>query len=70
MRRIQALALIAIATLVAAPARSEAPLPGLVQVLGTVTNSTRPVSDALVIALHLENFAATQVWTAAEGEKQ
>lgn len=67
MRRIRALALIALATAIAAPARSEAPVPALLQVLGSVTSSARPVSDALVIALNLDDLSATQVWTGTDG---
>lgn len=67
MRRFQALALIAIATAIAAPARSDAPVPALLQVLGNVTNSARPVSDALVIALNLDDLSATQVRTGNDG---
>ena len=60
-------AIAAIVVVVAAPVRAEAPLPSVVQVLGTVTNAARPVANALVIALNLQDFAAEQVWTAADG---
>lgn len=67
MRRFQAIAIAAIVVVVAAPVRAEAPLPSVVQVLGTVTNAARPVANALVIALNLQDFAAEQVWTSADG---
>ena len=39
------------------------PLPTVVQVLGSVTNSARPVGNALVIALNLTNLEASQTFT-------
>jgi hypothetical protein len=39
----------------------------VLQVLGTVTNAARPVSNALVIALNLQDFAAVQAWTGSDG---
>ena len=67
MRRFRALALFAAVTIVAAPAHSAAPAPAAVQVLGTVTNAARPVANALVIALNLQDFAAVQAWTNPDG---
>lgn len=67
MRRFRAIAIAAIVVVAAAPAGAEAPLPSAVQVLGTVTNAARPVANALVIALNLQDFAAEQVWTSADG---
>ena len=67
MRRFRAFALIAMATVVAVPAHAAAPAPSLIRVLGNVTNAARPVSNALVIALNLDDLSATQVWTAADG---
>ncbi len=67
MRRFRALALIAAAIVIATPAQSEAPVPAMVQVLGTVTNAARPVANALVIALNLQDFAAVQAWTNPDG---
>ncbi|MBV8519639.1 MAG: hypothetical protein JO197_19765 [Acidobacteria bacterium] len=52
---------------VAAPARSDAPLPAALQVLGTVTNAARPVANALVIALNLHDFNATQTYSGSDG---
>ncbi|HEX8171399.1 MAG TPA: carboxypeptidase-like regulatory domain-containing protein [Thermoanaerobaculia bacterium] len=49
------------------PARSDAPLPAALQVLGTVTNAARPVANALVIALNLQDFGATQTYTGTDG---
>jgi hypothetical protein len=67
MRRFRALALIAAVIVIATPAQSEAPVPAAVQVLGTVTNAARPVANALVIALNLQDFAAVQAWTNPDG---
>jgi len=67
MRRFRALAIAAFVAVVAASAQAEAPLPAAVQVLGTVTNAARPVANALVIALNLQDFDATQAWTAGDG---
>jgi hypothetical protein len=67
MRRFRALAMVAVVLVVAAPARSESPLPTALQVLGTVTNAARPVSNVLVIALNLQDFAAVQAWTGSDG---
>ncbi|HYC58374.1 MAG TPA: carboxypeptidase-like regulatory domain-containing protein [Thermoanaerobaculia bacterium] len=68
MRRYRAMVLMAMAAMLAVPpARAEVNLPAALQVLGTVSNATRPVSNALVIALNTRDLAATQVWTAADG---
>jgi hypothetical protein len=52
---------------VAVPARSEAPLPAVLEVLGTVSNAARPVANALVIALNLQDFESVQTWSAIDG---
>ena len=67
MRRIRAIAMAAAIIVVAAPARPDEPLPTVLQVLGTVTNSARPVANALVIALNLQDFEAVQTYTARDG---
>src|SRR5262245_34893596 len=46
---------------------SPLPLPSVVQVLGSVTNSARPVGNALVIALNLTNLEASQTVTSTDG---
>ncbi|HXG57506.1 MAG TPA: carboxypeptidase-like regulatory domain-containing protein [Thermoanaerobaculia bacterium] len=51
----------------AVPAGAEVPLPGAMQVLGSVRNAARPVANALVIALNLADFAATQTYTTSDG---
>jgi Carboxypeptidase regulatory-like domain len=70
MRRVRAIAIAAAMIIVAAPAHSAqpAPLPAALEVLGTVTNSARPVANALVIALNLQDFAATQTFTTSDGQ--
>src|ERR1051325_10646735 len=53
----------------ALPAHSATPLPlpSVVQVLGSVTNSARPVGNALVIALNLTNLETIQTFTSIDG---
>ena len=67
MRRFRTLAIAVVVFAAAAPARSETPVPPVLEVLGTVTNAARPVANALVIALNLQDFAASQVWTGSDG---
>jgi hypothetical protein len=67
MRRYPALAVLTAVLAAAAPARSDAPLPAALQVLGTVTNAARPVANALVIALNTHDLGATQAWTSLDG---
>lgn len=67
MRRFRTLAIAVVLFAAAAPARSETPVPPVLEVLGTVTNAARPVANALVIALNLQDFAASQAWTASDG---
>lgn len=67
MRRFRAIAIAAAIFAVAAPARSEAPLPVALQVLGTVTDAARPVGRALVIALNLHDLQTVHTYTTSDG---
>ncbi|MDP9191596.1 MAG: carboxypeptidase-like regulatory domain-containing protein [Acidobacteriota bacterium] len=73
MRRYRAIAFWAAltASFAGLPARADAPLdaslPRALQILGSVTNASNPVANALVIALNTQDLAATQVWTAVDG---
>ncbi|HKO58068.1 MAG TPA: carboxypeptidase-like regulatory domain-containing protein [Thermoanaerobaculia bacterium] len=68
MRRFRAIALAAaLTTIAASPARADAKLPGLLSVIGSVTNAARPVAAVLVIALNLQSFEAVQTYTASDG---
>lgn len=67
MRRFRALAIAAAMIIVAAPAKSDAPLPAVLDVLGTVSNAARPVANALVIALNLQDFQSVQTYTGTDG---
>jgi Carboxypeptidase regulatory-like domain len=67
MRRIRALAVASSIVALAATARADAPLPPALQVLGSVTTATRPVANALVIALNLTSLQASQTSTAIDG---
>ncbi|MEA2338145.1 MAG: Carboxypeptidase regulatory-like domain, partial [Thermoanaerobaculia bacterium] len=53
--------------ILAVPAQSEVPLPAFLQVLGNVTSSTRPVGNALVIALNLNSLDAIQTFSGSDG---
>ena len=68
MRRFRTIALATVLIAAAAPARSETPIPAALEVLGTVTNAARPVANALVIALNLQDFAAERAFTGADGK--
>ena len=68
MQRLRSIAIASAAIVIlAVPARSEAPLPAVLQVLGNVTNSARPVGNALVIALNLNSFDAIQTFSGSDG---
>jgi hypothetical protein len=68
MRRLRAIAIaFAAIVILAVPAQSEVPLPAVLQVLGNVTSATRPVGNALVIALNLNNLDAIQTFSGSDG---
>jgi hypothetical protein len=68
MRRLRAIAIASAAIVIlAVPAQSQVPLPAFLQVLGSVTSSTRPVGNALVIALNLNNLNAIETFSASDG---
>jgi hypothetical protein len=68
MRRLRAIAIASAAIVIlAVPAQSEVPLPAFLQVLGNVTSATRPVGNALVIALNLNSLDAIQTFSASDG---
>lgn len=67
MRRIRIIAFAAALTVIASPAQPEVTLPSVLQILGSVTNAARPVANALIIALNLNNFEAIQTYSGADG---
>lgn len=67
MRRLRAIAIASVIVILAVPAQSEVPLPPFLQVLGNVTSSTRPVGNALVIALNLNSLDAIQTFSGSDG---
>jgi hypothetical protein len=67
MRRTRALAFAFAILAMAGNARPETPLPAFLDVLGNVTNAARPVGNALIIALNLNDFQAVQTFTAIDG---
>jgi hypothetical protein len=64
MRRIHALA---VASILAATVAQAEPIPAMLQVLGSVSSASHPISNALVIALNLKDLAAIQTFTTADG---
>ena len=69
MRRFRVIAVAAaITAVVATPARPEMTLTTALQILGSVTTAARPVANALVIALNLNNFDTTQTFTSNDGK--
>ena len=67
MRRVRVIAFAAALTVIAAPGRPEVSIPGVLQVLGNVTNAARPVANALVIALNLATFETIQTYSSSDG---
>lgn len=71
MRRVRAIAvaaLVLITVLIAVmPARSDVSLPSAFNLLGSVNNAARPVTNALVIALNLTDYAARQTYSGGDG---
>ncbi len=67
MRRFRAIAIAAVVLIAATPARSDAPLPAALQVLGTVTSAANPIGNALVIALNLQDLQSVQTYTSTDG---
>lgn len=67
MRRLRAIAIASVIVILAVPAQSEVPLPAFLQVLGNVTSSTRPVGNALVIALNLNSLDSIQTFSGSDG---
>jgi len=67
MRRYRAIAFVIAIISMAGTARPEVPLPAVLAVLGNVTNSARPVANALVIALNVGDFEAVQTFTGIDG---
>src|SRR5262249_32806039 len=71
MRRLRATAIATAIVALGLPAYpapvTPLPMPSVIQVLGSVTNSARPVGNALVIALNLTNLQASQTFTSTDG---
>lgn len=66
MRRFRSFALVTAIIAIAIPAQSQTSAAAL-KVLGTVKNAARPVGNALVIALNLQDFDAVQTFTGSDG---
>jgi hypothetical protein len=64
MRRLSVLAFVSVLAVTSAQAE---PIPAMLQVLGSVSSATRPISNVLVIALNLKDLDAIQTFTAADG---
>ncbi len=67
MSRVRAIAFATAFAVLASPASPEVSLPSAVQILGSVTNAARPISQALVIALDLNTFEAIQTYSTPDG---
>ena len=67
MRRVLAFALFCVIVVMATPAQSQPALPGVIQVLGSVSGAAHPVGNALVIALNLGSLEVIQTFTASDG---
>jgi hypothetical protein len=66
MRRLRAFAFASVLA-AASAANADVPLPQVLQVLGNVTNSARPVANALVIALNLKDLDSIQTYSLLDG---
>jgi hypothetical protein len=66
-RHVTPIALAALLICATGSADAQVRLSDVVEVLGTVTNSSRPVDSALVIALNLSDFYSTQTFTTSHG---
>lgn len=64
MRRFRAIAVAAAMLAAVSPATAA---PSALEVLGVVTNAARPVGNALVIALNLQDLATSQTWSGTDG---
>jgi hypothetical protein len=67
MPRFRALAVASAILAIASTGRADAPLPPVLQVLGSVTTAARPVANALVVALNLNSLESSQTFTAIDG---
>ena len=67
MRPLRAIAIASVLA-VAGTAHADVPLTEFLQVLGNVTNSARPVANALVIALNINSLDAFETFTANDGQ--
>lgn len=66
MRLFRSFAIVAAFIAIASPAHSQTSA-AVLKVLGTVKNAAQPVGNALVIALNLEDFAASQTFSNIDG---
>ncbi len=67
MRRVRAIAVAALVLIAVTPAQSDVPLPSAFNLLGSVNNAARPVTNALVIALNLTDYNARQTYSGGDG---
>lgn len=70
MKRLSALSAAMLLLFAAGDTRSEVRLSDVIEVLGQVTESARPVDDALVIAFNLSNSYIVQTFTTSSGRFQ
>ena len=67
MQRVRAIAIASALLAFAGTAQSDVPLTDVLEVLGSVTHSARPVANALVVALNLNSLEAFETFTANDG---
>jgi Carboxypeptidase regulatory-like domain len=67
MRRFATLAFVSFFVIGAPSANADVLVPPVLQILGNVTNSARPVANALVIALNLKDLATSQTYSSTDG---
>lgn len=67
MRRLRIIAFASAILATASTAGADVTAPDVLNVIGSVTTAARPVANALVIALNLNSFEATQAFTGADG---
>jgi hypothetical protein len=68
MRAVRTIAVASVVAALCATANAaSAPLPSVLQVLGSVTTAARPVGNALVIALNLNTLEANQTFSGSDG---
>ena len=67
MRRFRAIAIASVLLAFAGTARTDVPLTDVLEVLGSVTHSARPVANVLIVALNLNSLEAFETFSTIDG---